>query len=84
MAVNNNAELGFEKKTLKTCLCYQCIGWAIAPDICLNDFKGIIKPLVFENGEPFVRSTYIMYSDAVAKLPQIKAFIDVIRNFKKE
>jgi len=77
---------GIHVDSITTCveMVNRKIGWAIVPDICLNGFKGIIKPLVFGNGEPFVRSTYIMYSDAVAKLPQVKAFIGVIRNFKKE
>ncbi len=56
------------------------LGWSIVPEICLKDFDGIIEPLVFENGEPFVRSTYIMYSNNVLELPQVKAFIDLLKN----
>ncbi len=56
------------------------LGWSIVPEICLKDFDGIIEPLVFENGEPFVRSTYIMYNSNVLELPQVKAFIDLLKN----
>lgn len=55
------------------------LGWTIVPKICLSNFKGNVVPLYFANGEPFVRSTYLMYTDDVAELPQIKAFIDTIR-----
>lgn len=55
-------------------------GWAIVPEICLKDFEGDIVPLKFANGEPFVRPTYLMFSDIVLELPQIKAFIDQLRN----
>ena len=57
------------------------IGWAIVPEICLTNFDGIVKPLCFKNNKPFIRPTYIMYSEAAAKLPQIQAFVDVIKNF---
>lgn len=54
------------------------LGWAIIPEICLPHFKGEIEPLHFKNGEPFVRSTYILFSETVLKLPQVKAFITTI------
>lgn len=56
------------------------LGWSIVPEICLKDFDGIIEPLSFENGEPFVRSTYLMYNSNVAELPQVKAFIEMLKN----
>lgn len=55
------------------------LGWAIVPEICLKNFKGSIRPLYFDNGEPFVRSTYLMYSDQVLALPQVEAFINIMR-----
>lgn len=55
-------------------------GWAIVPEICLKDFEGDIVPLKFANGEPFVRPTYLMFSDIVLELPQIKTFIDLLRS----
>lgn len=56
------------------------IGWAIVPEICLGNFTGEIRPLSFHNGEPFVRSTYLMYTDHAISLPQVEAFINTIRN----
>jgi DNA-binding transcriptional LysR family regulator len=55
------------------------LGWSIVPRICLNNFNGIIRPLHFANGEPFVRSTYLMYPDTALKLPQVSAFIGIIK-----
>ena len=56
------------------------LGWSIVPEICLRDFDGIVEPLTFENGEPFVRSTYIMYNNNVMELPQVSAFIELLKN----
>lgn len=58
------------------------LGWAIVPEICLQDFKGYVQPLHFQNGEPFVRSTYILYSDHALDLPQVKAFIDIVQELR--
>lgn len=55
------------------------LGWAIVPEICLGEFKGYKLPLRFANGEPFVRSTYLLYGDNYQDLPQVKAFIEEIR-----
>ena len=55
------------------------LGWAVVPEICLHSFEGIIRPLSFSDGEPFVRSTYLMYTDQAYDLPQVKAFIDLVR-----
>lgn len=60
------------------------LGWSIVPEICLDNFKGIIKPLYFKNGEPFVRSTYLMYNKDSYKLPQVKAFVDLLMESKEE
>lgn len=59
------------------------LGWAIVPEICLKNFKGNIRPLRFKNGELFVRSTYLIYSDTALKLPQVEAFINIIKNHMK-
>ena len=55
------------------------LGWSIVPEICLGDFDGIVKLLTFANGEPFVRSTYIMYNSSVLELPQVNAFINLLK-----
>jgi DNA-binding transcriptional LysR family regulator len=57
------------------------LGWSIVPDICLSDFHGIIKPLHFANGESFVRSTYLIYSDSALNLPQVAAFIEIVKKY---
>ncbi|VTS44600.1 LysR family transcriptional regulator [Streptococcus porcinus] len=51
------------------------LGWAIVPDIGLHHFKGDIHKLSFKNGEPFMRSTYLLFNKDAYQLPQIKAFI---------
>lgn len=53
--------------------------WTIVPEICLDTFDGVINPLTFANGTPFVRSTYLMYSDTIEELPQIREFVNVIK-----
>ncbi|HLQ39591.1 MAG TPA: LysR family transcriptional regulator [Tetragenococcus sp.] len=58
--------------------------WTIVPEICLNDFDGEVFPLKFANGKPFVRSTYLMYSDIVEQLPQVREFIHLIRQSHKK
>ncbi|EGQ80636.1 LysR family transcriptional regulator [Fusobacterium animalis ATCC 51191] len=60
----------------------QGLGWAIVPEICLKNFEGQIKPLVFKNGQAFTRSTYLLYSNSVSKLPQVREFIKIIQNRK--
>lgn len=51
------------------------VGWAIVPEICIQNFQGHILPLSFSNGEPFVRSTYLVASENGSNLPQVKAFM---------
>ena len=60
------------------------LGWSVVPEICLDEFKGKIYPLYFENGEPLTRSTYLMYSPRMLELPQVRAFIELIRQHEKE
>jgi len=55
------------------------LGWSIVPEICLTGFSGIIRPLHFANGEPLLRSTYLMYSPDTLDFPQIHAFISMLR-----
>lgn len=54
------------------------LGWAIVPEICLNNFDGIKQDLYFSDGKKFLRSTWLLYSGLASKLPQVKAFIDTI------
>lgn len=55
-------------------------GWAILPEIALENFDGIKKQLFFENGEPFIRRTYILCQRGAAELPQVDCFIRMIVN----
>lgn len=60
------------------------LGWSVVPGICLDGFDGVIRPLRFANGEPFVRSTYLLYSDNALQLPQVKAFIDLVQEYHEK
>lgn len=77
---------GIHLDSITTCVAMvdRGIGWTIVPEICIEGFNGIVKPLVFENGKPFVRSTYLMFSDIAASLPQVNAFIDIVKNYDHE
>ncbi|SHJ78462.1 LysR family transcriptional regulator [Hespellia stercorisuis] len=55
-------------------------GWAILPEIALEDFDGVKVQLYFKDGSPFIRRTYIFCQEGSAKLPQIDYFIRMIRN----
>ncbi len=54
------------------------IGWAILPEIALEDFDGIKRRLAFNSEEPFIRNTYILCQNAAAKLPQVEKFVEMI------
>ena len=57
----------------------QGLGWGIVPKICLAHFDGCIRPMHFADGRPLVRSTYLLYTEQTAALPQIDAFINLLR-----
>lgn len=65
---------------IKTCLklTKEGLGWCILPQICLDDFDGYIHPLYFQNGDPFTRSSYILYRHSYFELPQVKLFVNEI------
>lgn len=75
---------GIYVDNINTCveMVNQGLGWAIVPEICLKNFEGQIKPLVFKNGEAFTRSTYLLHSNSVSKLSQVREFIKIIQNRK--
>lgn len=58
------------------------IGWALIPEIALENYDGVIKPCYFANGELFVRQTYLLCKDEVANMPQTKTFIDEVLSRK--
>ena len=61
----------------------QGLGWGIVPEICLAHFDGCIRPMCFADGRPLVRSTYFLYTEQTAALPQIRAFIDLLAETKE-
>lgn len=73
-------ESGICVDNIETCveMVNKGLGWAVIPQIALSQFKGEIRPLVFQNTKPFVRSTYLMYNDRALNLPQAKAFIEMV------
>lgn len=59
------------------------LGWAIVPEICLENFTGTVKPLFFNDGMPLERSTYLLYQPNLKVLPQIDAFIQFMTDWKE-
>lgn len=57
------------------------LGWAIVPEICLSNFDGVIRHLSFADGKPFVRPTYMLYSEEALRLRQVEAFVGTVRKF---
>ena len=77
---------GFCVDSIGTCLALvkRGLGWAILPEIASKNYDGIIRPLYFENGEPFLRSTYILFQKEAIALPQVNTFVNLIRDNKKD
>ena len=55
------------------------LGWALMPEIALDNFDGCVRPCTFENGEPFLRRTYIFCQRDAAALPQVQLFVDMLK-----
>ena len=58
------------------------LGWSLMPDVALEGFDGCVEPCIFENGEPFVRRTYIFCQRDAAALPQVQLFMDMLKKRK--
>lgn len=56
------------------------IGWTVLPEICLQNFEGVIKPLRFSSGEAFTRRTHLLYRPDYFRLPQVQAFVETVMN----
>ena len=56
------------------------IGWTVLPEICLQSFEGVIKPLRFSSGEAFTRRTHLLYRPDYFRLPQVQAFVETVMN----
>lgn len=59
------------------------LGWGLLPSICLEGYDGCVRPCTFQNGEPFVRRTYILFQPEALRLPQVAAFIDGVKKAHK-
>lgn len=72
---------GFCVDNITTCveMVKRGLGWAILPEIALEHFDGCIRPCKFENGEPFVRRTYIFCQRESMELPQVQAFMEALK-----
>ncbi len=55
------------------------LGWALIPEVALDNFDGCVRPCTFENGEPFLRRTYIFCQRDAAALPQVQLFMDMLK-----
>lgn len=55
------------------------IGWGLLPEIALDNFKGMIRPCTFENGEPYMRRTHIICQRDAMELPQVKMFMAEVK-----
>ena len=56
------------------------IGWGLLPEIALQNFHGCKKPCTFIDGEPFIRRTYILCQREAVELPQVNAFMEILKN----
>lgn len=59
------------------------LGWSILPQICLDDFNGEIQALQFTDGSKFLRNTYTMYWGTYAQLLQVRLFLQVLEQFRR-
>ena len=54
------------------------LGWAILPEVCLDHFQGVKKPIIYQDGTHFLRNSYILYRKEYLKLPQVALFVEKI------
>lgn len=66
---------------LMTCmeLVRRGVGWALLPQIVIDDFDGCVRPCSFANGEPFIRRMYIDCHKESERLPQVQALLELIK-----
>lgn len=79
-----NQSSGFCVDSITACveLVKRGIGWGIVPEIALKEFDGCIRPCCFANGEPFVRKTYLICQNDALELPQIRAFVELLKKYR--
>ncbi|SCZ79383.1 LysR family transcriptional regulator [Acidaminobacter hydrogenoformans] len=57
------------------------VGYAIIPSLGLQDFKGFIEPIKWQNGEQFKRQTNIYISTKSNMLPVVRVFKDFVMDY---
>ena len=65
-----------------TATCQQLIRsglWTIAPQLSLFGFDGYMEPLYLADGTPLLRETHILCRSFYMDLPQVRLFIDLLR-----
>ena len=74
---------GFCVDNITTCveMVKRGLGWGLIPEIALINFNGCKRPCTFSDGEPFIRRTYIFCTHEAAELPQISAFMELLKRF---
>ena len=73
--------IAMETDRLETCkeMVKNDLGIAIVPQICLQPSDNLhIQELFYENGEPVLRYTWLMYDQDLLKLSTVKSFIDFL------
>lgn len=77
-------DAGFCVDSITTCveMVKRGLGWGIVPEIALDGFDGCIRPCVFEDGEPFVRKTYLICQKEALALPQVNAFVELLKKYR--
>lgn len=77
----NTRGSGFCVDNITTCveMVKRGLGWGLIPEIALENFDGCKRPCAFKDGEPFVRRTYIFCTPEGAELPQVKAFMELLK-----
>lgn len=75
---------GFCVDSITTCveMVKRGLGWSLVPEIGLGDFNGCIRPCTFENGEPFLRKTYLICQREAMALPQVQAFVELLKKHR--
>lgn len=58
------------------------LGYAILPGICLQTEKSLyVEPLLFANGNPVERKTWVYSRDSSMQFAPVKAFFDFFQNY---
>ncbi|MCR8635160.1 MULTISPECIES: LysR family transcriptional regulator [Paenibacillus] len=57
------------------------LGYSIVPQICLNSEDSFYKyPMIFQNGQPLVRKTWLIYKESSLELNLVNEFVNYIKS----